>query len=175
MKNNIEKENRKKYLSPEPLLITGCGNKEFDNYIDFRKYLLKHKDKPNGPYFLRVEFYETEDVDYNVLYFDSFTPEEIIEYVEKNAYNIADYPLRLHIVENRKETAKEIKERFKWIDYYQSMNTRELLGRRRFSFRGIDVCDKNILLAILDTREHVPTGRELKQIRQEKAKLQRTR
>lgn len=166
-------ESRKKSISEEPLTIRAEDDKSFDNIVDFKKFITKHKDGAAGKKILTIEFFATEEIELQKIYFYVGDADEIIDRVQKTIYDIVNYPIHVFFAITRKENVKELAKRKRFIQQCKESHTKSLLNAR-FNKYLTDI-EREIVYAILDTREHVPTGLELKKIRQEKAKLQKSR
>lgn len=184
MKNNIEKENRKKYLLLEPLEIDVTDIKEFDNVVDFQRFITKHW---NSLSYYKIEYYiiTEEDDDDNLEYkccylsgsqYDSFD-DAISDIIVQTANTIKEHGVTVHWHHTRLENRKELEKRQQLISNLSRYSTQQLLNAKRIGYYADDGCPltSKIRLAILDTREHVLRSAERKKIRQMKAKLQKTR
>lgn len=179
MKNNPLKEERKKYLLLEPLKIHVIDEKYFNNFVDFERFINKHI---TDLAYTLVSFYvidEQHEENHISIRFsnDSDETKEQVQYIKQNAYDIATLNLHVKWPQTRLENKKELEKRQKVISNLSSYSTQQLLNAKRIGHYAddSDPLTSEILLAILDTREHVLRAAERKEIRQMKAKLQKTR
>ncbi len=172
-----KKDDRKYYLSDTPIIRLFRDHKNFDNFNDVERYLTKHW--PNIFHILNISFgnslYGCVGEDYFSIRMKSDM--DLLTTIEQIKTFDFSSDLSCSVWINRLERAKEFEERQNLIKKYQVMKTEELLMHRRHDGPGgffVDDWTRQVLKAVLDSREHVPTAEDKKRIRIEKAKLQKT-
>jgi hypothetical protein len=183
-----EKADRKYFLSATPIIRPDRDIKHFNNAVDATKYLTKHWNNiahnefsvygsGNVIYGYRHIEGEDDDVEYMELHIKHDTHLEQAISLVNNHYFDGDYDLVSSIWINRLERTKAFNERQNLIQMFQDMNTKQLLNCRRCGGPGgffIDDWTRQVLKAVLDSREHIPTSEDRRNMRLAKAKLQKT-
>ncbi len=172
-----EKEDRKCFLSDAPIIRPIRETKHFDNLIDVQRYLTK--------YWTNIIHNECNifgngngirccGSDIHIL---TETPlEDALNIISGHVFSKKKLVSFIWI--NRLEDVKEFQKRQDLIKDFQNLKTEQLLKKRRHSGPAgfyLDGWQREVLKAILDTREHVPTANDRKQLRMDKAKLQKTK
>ena len=162
------KQDRSKYLKPEPIKYITRDFKRFDNAEDFYRFVRKHINK---------FIYSDNEIVGRMSGVQVWIPKLNIHKFFKSKQELYDFKLpedfgKVHFSCDIKriETDQEVKSRMLGIKTLQQYPTSYLLKQKikcRGSMTGY------VMLAILDTREHITNSAERKKIRQEKAKKQR--
>lgn len=174
-----DKINREIYISPEPIEIDVIDQKYFDNTVDFKRFIEKHR---KTLAYSKIEYYvirEDNEIEFESDYLSAphynIFDEIITNIAEKTINTITDYGITVYWNHRRLENKEETKKRLELVKSYNALHTRQLLAQHHYKHYNYDSLAANVMKAILDTREHIPVGKEQKKIRQEKAKQQRTR